>query len=68
VVGDLVELRHDRRQPLNAEIELFDQPHDLVAADDQSAPGGPLLGGRGLLAHDDVVVSLVESQQVASGD
>ena len=26
------------------QVQLFDQPHDLVAADDQAAPGGALFG------------------------
>ena len=45
-LADLVQLLHDRQQLAEPQIQLFDQPHDLVAADDQPAPGGVLLGRR----------------------
>ena len=66
--GDFVQLVQDRQQPADAEVQLFDQPDDLVAAGDEPAPGLPLFGGAAAAAHGDAEVELVEPQQVLERD
>src|SRR5262249_40376211 len=61
---DLVNLRHDRKQPPKAEIQLLDQADNLIAADHEATPGGFLFGFEKVLRDCIAEIDLVMLEQL----
>ena len=62
-----MQLVHQRLQPVDAQVQLLDQPHGLVAAAHQSPPGGaPLAASAGCLLTAIAVVAAVLPSRCSS--